>query len=78
MLIIQRWKLCLLSFFSIPKGRRGVRDLADGGGGEVAVASAASCQRPLSKGHGKVDVLPLACAIVPKHMRDNVSTHFWL
>lgn len=32
MLIIQRWKLRLLSSFNIPKGRRGVRDLADGRG----------------------------------------------
>lgn len=46
--------------------------------GEVAVTSAATCQTPLSKGLGKVDVLPLACTIVPKHMQDNVSTYFWL
>lgn len=59
--------------------KREGRDLELGGReGEGAGASAATRQMPLSKGLGKVDALPLACAIVPKHMRDNVSAYFWL
>lgn len=56
-----KWKLLC------PKERKGVQKFEDGEG-EVAVASAATCQMPLSKGLGKVNVLALACAIVPKHM----------
>lgn len=72
MVIIQRGKLCLLC----PRGRKGVQKCGDGEG-EVAMTSAATCQTPPSKGLGKLNVFPAVCAIVPKHMGDDVSTYFW-
>lgn len=58
------------------EGRKGLRSVGGGGGG-VAGTSAATCQRPLSKAFGKVNMFPAVCAIVPKHVGDDVSTYFW-
>lgn len=72
MMLIRRWQLSV----GPEREERGSEVWAGGGGG-VAGTSAATCQRPLSKAFGKVNMFPAVCAIVPKHVGDDVSTYFW-